>query len=110
MTHPRRTIVVRLHQGRHLCREAAGRIRGVCARRRATASETSRFMDYGPDWPPVPSSTPAPPRPMLLRRCLAVVLVYAVIWGLGSVLLELRLHRLHEVSGHAVTTYTTIDH
>ena len=66
-------------------------------------------MDYGPDWPPVPSYGPAR-RHTLLRRCLAIVVVYAAIWGLGSVLLEVRLYQLHEMSGHAATTYTTIDH
>lgn len=67
-------------------------------------------MDYGPDWPPVPSPGPEHGRHPLLRRCLAIVAVYAVIWGLGSVLLEVRLYHLHGVSGHAATTYTTIDH
>lgn len=68
-------------------------------------------MDYGPDWPPAPSSPgSAPRRHLLMRQCLAIVIVYAVIWALGSVLLEVRLRQLHEVSGHAVTTYTTIDH
>ena len=62
-------------------------------------------MDYGPDWPPAPSSVPSR---QLLRRCVAVVVAYAVIWALGSALLELRLHQLHAVSGNAVTTYTTI--
>lgn len=67
-------------------------------------------MDYGPDWPPLPATGPELRRHMLLRRCLAIVVVYAVIWGLGSVLLEVRLYQLREMSGHAVTTYTTIDH
>lgn len=66
-------------------------------------------MDYGPDWPPLSSPAPSSPRPALLRRCLAIVVVYAVIWALGAVLLEVRLHRLESVSGHTVTTYTTID-
>jgi hypothetical protein len=64
-------------------------------------------MDYGPDWPPV--LRPAPVRHPLLRRCLAAVLLYALIWVLGSVLLEVRLHQLHNVTGGVpVTTYTTV--
>jgi hypothetical protein len=64
-------------------------------------------MDYGPDWPPVPRPTPV--RHPLLRRCLAAVLLYALIWVLGSVLLEVRLHQLRNVTGGVpVTTYTTV--
>jgi hypothetical protein len=63
-------------------------------------------MDYGPDWPPPPK--PAAYPHALLRRCVAVVVLYAVIWALGSVLLELRLYALRDVTGEPVTTYTTI--
>ena len=75
-------------------------------RRRRGADAVNRFMDYGPDWPSrrKPAAYPRP----LLRRCVAVVVVYAVIWALGSVLLELRLHALRDVTGEPVTTYTTI--
>lgn len=66
----------------------------------------SRFMDYGPDWPPVPRRRRV--RHPLLRRCLAVVVVYAVIWALGAVLLELRLYQLGDAGGAPVTTYTTV--
>ena len=81
-------------------------IRGILDRRRPSPSDTHGFMDYGPDWPPVPVRRRRHP---LLRRCLAIVVVYAVIWGLGSALLQVRLYQLHRTSGHAATTYTTID-
>jgi hypothetical protein len=110
MTRRRRAIAARLTRSRDLCRDAAGRFRAALPRRRAAPPEAGRFMDYGPDWPPVPAPAVEPPPHPLLRRCLAIVVVYAVIWALGAVLLELRLHQLHEVPGHAVTTYTTIDH
>jgi hypothetical protein len=67
----------------------------------------SPFMDYGPDWPPMPK----PPRVphALVRRCVAIVVVYAVIWALGSALLELRLLQLRGFPGGVpVTTYTTV--
>src|SRR5262245_8539145 len=75
------------------------------ARRRAIAV-SGGLMDYGPDWPPMPPRS----RPMhpLLRRCVAIVLLYAVIWALGAVLLEFRLYELRRVTGVPVTTYTTI--
>ncbi|GAB2834818.1 hypothetical protein GCM10027176_43900 [Actinoallomurus bryophytorum] len=63
-------------------------------------------MDYGPDWPP--RRRPPEYPHALLRRCVAVVILYAVIWALGSVLLELRLQALRDVTGEPVTTYTTI--
>jgi hypothetical protein len=63
-------------------------------------------MDYGPDWPPAPTRRRI--RRPLLRRCLAVVVLYAVIWALGSVLLELRLYQLRDVGGVPTTTYTTV--
>lgn len=64
-------------------------------------------MDYGPDWPPPPR--PPRSRHTLLRRCVAAVVVYAVIWALGSVLLELRLFQLRNLTGGVpVTTYTTV--
>lgn len=84
-----------------------GGLRRRAARRRA-AVDASRFMDYGPDWPPAP----APPRRRhhpLLRRCVAAVVLYAVIWALGSALLELRLFQLRRLSGGGPeTTYTTV--
>jgi hypothetical protein len=107
MVRLRRAITGRLLQGRSLCLDAAGRARGALARDRAVPPETGGFLDYGADWPPSPST--APPRHPLLRRCLAIVVVYAVIWVLGSALLEVRLHQLRAVHGHEVTTYTTID-
>jgi hypothetical protein len=65
-------------------------------------------MDYGPDWPPVPAPSPRAPH-ALVRRCVAVVIVYAVIWALGSALLELRLLQLRGFAGGApVTTFTTV--
>jgi hypothetical protein len=73
---------------------------------RRTPGAAGRFMDYGPDWPPR-REPPAHPH-ALLRRCVAVVVLYAVIWALGSVLLELRLYALRDVTGEPVTTYTTI--
>jgi hypothetical protein len=73
--------------------------------RRRTAV-ASRFMDYGPDWPPAPR--PSPVTHPLLRRCLAVVVLYAVIWLLGSALLDFRLYQLRGVTGVPTTTYTTI--
>jgi hypothetical protein len=64
-------------------------------------------MDYGPDWPPRPR--PRRPRHPLLRRCLAVVVLYAVIWAFGAILLELRLFQLRDLGdGAPVTTYTTV--
>ena len=64
-------------------------------------------MDYGPDWPPVPKV--ASVRHPLLRRCVAAVVLYALIWALGSVLLEVRLYQLRNLTGGApVTTYTTV--
>jgi hypothetical protein len=102
MTRRPHAVAVRLDR----VRDAAGRLRGVLARRRPAPPEVSRFMDYGPDWPPVPVRRRRHP---VLRRCVAIVVVYAAIWGLGSVLLEVRLYQLHEMSGHAATTYTTID-
>ena len=83
-----------------------GGLRRLAARHRA-AVDASRFMDYGPDWPPAP----APPRRRhpLLRRCVAAVVLYAVIWALGSALLEFRLFQLRKLSGGAPeTTYTTV--
>jgi hypothetical protein len=65
-------------------------------------------MDYGPDWPPVPEPSPRAPH-ALVRRCVAAVVVYAVIWALGSTLLELRLLQLRGFSaGAPATTYTTV--
>jgi hypothetical protein len=92
-------------RGSHRVRGFAGRCR-IVVRRRRSVGAASRFMDYGPDWPPrrKPSTYPH----ALLRRCVAVVILYAVIWALGSVLLELRLHALRDVTGEPVTTYTTI--
>lgn len=84
-------------------RRSAARVRRRLLRRRAAPVTVSPFIDYGPDWPPVPQ---APPRHLLLRRCVAVVIVYAIIWSLGAVLLEIRLHQLRDLPGHApVTTY-----
>lgn len=74
--------------------------------RRRREPDTSRFMDYGPDWPPVPRQ--APMRHPLLRRCVAAVMLYALIWAFGSVLLELRLYQLRNLDNAPVTTYTTI--
>jgi hypothetical protein len=74
--------------------------------RRRREPDTSRFMDYGPDWPPVPRQ--ARLRHPLLRRCVAAVVLYALIWAFGSVLLELRLYQLRDLGNAPVTTYTTI--
>lgn len=65
-------------------------------------------MDYGPDWPPAPKPSPSPHT--LLRRCVAAVVLYAVIWAFGSALLELRLLQLRGLGdgGAPVTTYTTV--
>jgi hypothetical protein len=63
-------------------------------------------MDYGPDWPPAPRQ--APIRHPLLRRCVAAVVLYALIWAFGSILLELRLYQLRNLDNAPVTTYTTI--
>ncbi|GLY72463.1 hypothetical protein Airi01_007300 [Actinoallomurus iriomotensis] len=87
--------------------ERAARLASRAPIRRRDADDTSRFMDYGPDWPPAP----APPRRRhpLLRRCVAAVVLYAVIWALGSALLELRMFQLRKLGGGApVTTYTTV--
>jgi hypothetical protein len=82
-----------------------GPLRRLTARHRVTV-DVSPFMDYGPDWPPAP----APPRRHhpLLRRCVAAVVLYAVIWGLGSALLEIRMLQLRKLSGGPQTTYTTV--
>jgi hypothetical protein len=80
---------------------------GVLARRRRVAGTASRFVDYGPDWPPRARRPRA--RQGLARRCVAVVVLYAVIWALGSVLLEVRLMALRGAAGGVpVTTYTTV--
>lgn len=65
----------------------------------------SRFMDYGPDWPPVPKRRRI--RHPLVRRCLAVIMLYAVIWALGSILLEFRLYQLRDAGGASPKTYPT---
>ena len=81
--------------------------RRIVARRRRAADAVSRFMDYGPDWPPAPRRPR--PRHTLLRRCVAVVVLYAVIWAFGSALLELRLLQSRGLTGGVpVTTYTTV--
>lgn len=82
-----------------------GRVRRTVARRRA-ADGASRLMDYGPDWPPVPQPPPYPYA--LLRRCVAIVVLYSVIWALGSALLQLRLLELRNLGNAPVTTYTTV--
>jgi hypothetical protein len=123
-TSARRPSYVRLRVRRRLSVardrlvELTGRVRGpdrargpadrrrIFVRRRRGDGAGSRFMDYGPDWPPR-RKPPTYPHP-LLRRCVAIVVLYAVIWALGSVLLELRLHALRDVTGEPVTTYTTI--
>lgn len=74
--------------------------------RRRREPDTSRFMDYGPDWPPAPRQ--ARIHHPLLRRCVAAVVLYALIWAFGSVLLELRLYQLRNLGNAPVTTYTTI--
>jgi hypothetical protein len=84
-----------------------GKVRRVVARRRRMADAASRLMDYGPDWPPAPEPPPYPH--LLLRRCVAAVVLYALIWALGSALLQLRLFELHNLgNGAPVTTYTTV--
>ena len=75
--------------------------------RRGRGAVTSGLMDYGPDWPPMPPKPPPYPH-ALLRRCVAAVILYAVIWALGSTLLQLRLLELRRHDGGAVTTYTTV--
>jgi hypothetical protein len=81
---------------------------GVLARRRRVAGTASRFVDYGPDWPPARARRPRA-RHGLVRRCAAVVVLYAVIWALGSVLLEVRLTGLRDAAGGVpMTTYTTV--
>ncbi|WP_345462985.1 hypothetical protein [Actinoallomurus oryzae] len=83
-----------------------GGLRRLAARRRATA-DAGRFMDYGPDWPPGPTAPRR--RHPLLRRCVAAVVLYAVIWAVGSALLEIRLFQLRKLGGGAPeTTYTTV--
>lgn len=82
-----------------------GGVRRALARRRM-AGEASRLMDYGPDWPPVPEPPPYPHT--LLRRCVATVVLYAMIWALGSALLQLRLLELRNLGDAPVTTYTTV--
>lgn len=85
----------------------AGRWPHGLSRRRRVADPAGPFMDYGADWPPVPQPLRAPHA--LVRRCVAIVVVYAVIWAFGSALLELRLLQLRGFTGGApVTTYTTI--
>jgi hypothetical protein len=86
--------------------DGPARRRHIVARRRPAANTVSYFMDYGPDWPPPPR--PPSARRALLRRCMAVVVLYAVIWAMGSALLELRLLELRKLTGTPVTTYTTI--
>src|SRR3954468_16778702 len=84
--------------------------------RRRNEPDTGLFMDYGPDWPPLPRRArlrhprlrpPPRPRPPLLRRCAPAVVLYALIWAFGSVLLELRLYQLRQLDNAPVTTYTT---
>jgi hypothetical protein len=79
--------------------------RRIMARRRRVANVVSHFMDYGPDWPPPPK--PPPSSRVLLRRCVATVVLYALIWAMGATLLELRLLELRKL-GTPVTTYTTV--
>lgn len=93
-------------EARRLCARAGRWLHGL-SRRRRVADPASPFMDYGADWPPAPQPLRAPHA--LVRRCVAIVVVYAVIWALGSALLELRLLQLHSFPGGApVTTYTTV--
>jgi hypothetical protein len=87
-------------------RDGLARCRRAVARRRHVANAVGHFMDYGPDWPPPPR--PPSERRALLRRCMAVVVLYAVIWAVGSALLELRLLELRKLTGTPVTTYTTV--
>jgi hypothetical protein len=101
----RRPSHVRLRVRRRLLARL-DRLVALTGRRRRSADAVGRFMDYGPDWPS--RRKPATYPHALLRRCVAVVTLYAVIWALGSVLLELRLYALRDVTGEPVTTYTTI--
>ena len=106
---PARRLSARLVHAAALARRHLVRVPGlrVMARHRRVAEAGSRFIDYGPEWPPVAAASRAPHG--LLRRCVTVVVVYAVIWGLGSVLLEVRLLQLRGVAGGVpVTTYTTV--
>jgi len=100
---PARLLAVRARRaaGRLVARvPALGRLR------EQRVPDTSRFMDYGPDWPPAPR--PAPVRHPLLRRCVAAVVLYALIWALGSILLQVRLYQLHDFGGMPFTTSTTV--
>jgi hypothetical protein len=84
---------------------ASSRLRAARPERRCEP-DAGRFMDYGPDWPPAPRRQPI--RHPLLRRCVAAVVLYALIWAFGSVLLELRLYQLRNLGDAPVTTYTTV--
>lgn len=75
--------------------------------RRVVPEPSDYFMDYGPDWPPAPKRRPTS-RVRLLRKCAAAVVVYAVIWGLGTVLLQQRTRELRDHPGVSVTTYTAV--
>lgn len=49
----------------------------------------SRFMDYGPDWPPAPVPVEAEHEPMTLaQRCGAWTIAVALLWALGAIWLH----------------------
>ncbi|MGH3374068.1 MAG: hypothetical protein ACRDP6_04970 [Actinoallomurus sp.] len=113
-TRVRALLDARLGHARALARSgphrSPGRLiheaRRLLPRRRHGIGAASRLMDYGPDWPP--SREPPPYPHTLLRRCVAAVILYAVIWALGSALLQVRLFELRTLDGGTVTTYTTV--
>jgi hypothetical protein len=78
--------------------------------RRAEPEPPDYFINYGPDWPPAPKRPAARPARgrRLLRSCVRAVVMYAVIWCLGVVVLELRTYEQRAHPGVSVTTYTTV--
>jgi hypothetical protein len=55
----------------------------------------SNLMNYGPDWPPAPNPAPGaalrrpdPARMTLGQRCLATVVLTAIAWGTGALVLH----------------------
>lgn len=55
------------------------------------AERPSHLMDYGPDWPPPPPPPAAPARPKLKlwQKAVAEVVIFALIWALGEVLIQI---------------------
>lgn len=82
------------------------RVVKIIRRRVPEPEPVSYLMDYGPDWPPRAKRRPTAGA-RLLRRCVAWAVVYALIFGLGVVLLEVRALERHGHPSSSVTTYTT---